>query len=98
MKEGGQAMISKELIETFIDDVKRKEDNLIYQTSMKNAVWLKDNMIEVLQYIEKLETKTKKYELETIPGMVGELSAAKQVHEYDVQMIEQVKRKSSRII
>ena len=91
-------MISKELIETFIDDVKRKEDNLIYQTSMKNAVWLKDNMIEVLQYIEKLETKTKKYELETIPSMVGEISAAKQVHEYDVQMIDQVKRKSSRII
>ena len=91
-------MISKELIETFIDDVKRKEDNLIYQTSMKNAVWLKDNMIEVLQYIEKLETKTKKYELETIPQLQGELSAVKQVHEYDVQMIDQVKRKSSRII
>lgn len=91
-------MISKELIETFIDDVKRKEDNLIYQTSMKNAVWLKDNMIEVLQYIEELESKLKKYELGTIPQLQGEISASKQVHEYDVQMIDQVKRKSGRII
>lgn len=52
----------------------------------------------VLQYIEQLETKLKKYELETIPQLQGEISVSKQVHEYDVQMIDQVKRKSSRII
>lgn len=48
--------------------------------------------------IEELETKLKKYELETIPQLQGELSASKQVHEYDVQMIDTVKRKSSRTI
>lgn len=50
------------------------------------------------KHIEQLETKLKKYELETIPQLQGELSAVKQVHEYDEQMIDQVKRKSSRII
>lgn len=50
------------------------------------------------KHIEQLETKLKKYELETIPQLQGELSAVKQVHEYDVQMIDQVKRESSRII
>ena len=51
-----------------------------------------------IKKVRQLETKLKKYELETIPQLQGELSAVKQVHEYDVQMIDQVKRKSGRII
>lgn len=51
-----------------------------------------------IKKVRQLKTKLKKYELETIPRLEGELSASKQVHEYDVQMIDTVKRKSSRII
>lgn len=51
-----------------------------------------------IKKVRELATKLKKYELETIPQLQGEISASKQVHEYDVQMIDQVKRKSSRII
>ena len=48
--------------------------------------------------IEELETKIKKYELEIIPQLQGELLVSKQVHEYDEQMIDTVKRKSSTTI
>ena len=41
-----------------------------------------------IKKVRQLETKLKKYELETIPQLQGELSAVKQVHEYDVQMID----------
>lgn len=51
-----------------------------------------------IKKVRQLATKLKKYELETMPQLQGELSAVKQVHEYDVQMIEQVKRKSSTTI
>ena len=52
-------MPNKEIIKTFINDVNRKKDNIIYQTNMKNAQWLKDTLIDSLQYIEQLETKIK---------------------------------------
>lgn len=52
-------MLNKEIIKTFINDVNRKKDNIIYQTSMENAQWLKDTLIDSLQYIEQLETKIK---------------------------------------
>lgn len=51
-----------------------------------------------IKKVKQLESKLKKYELEIIPQLQGEISASKQVHEYDEQMIDQAKRKSSTII
>ena len=87
-------MISKEERDKAISRLKSIDEN----TEEYDGNLFKADFEIVLQYIDELETKLKKYELETIPQLQGELSASKQVHEYDVQMIDQVKRKSSRII
>ena len=47
-------MLSVEVIQAFINDVNEKQNSVIYQTSMANAQWLKETLIEVLQYIEEL--------------------------------------------
>lgn len=52
-------MLNKEVIETFVNDVNKKQNDVIYQTSMANAQWLKDSLIEVLQYIAQLEARVK---------------------------------------
>lgn len=85
-------MISKEDINCCKNEARKYIKNM--EELKDNAGWVR----LLLWYINKLETKLKKYKLETIPQLQGELLASKQVHEYDVQMIDQVKRKSGRII
>lgn len=85
-------MISKEDINCCKNEARKYIKNM--EELKDNAGWVR----LLLWYINKLETKLKKYKLETIPQLQGELLVSKQVHEYDVQMIDQVKRKSSRII
>lgn len=87
-------MISKEERNEAISRLKSIDEN----TEEYDVNLFKADFEIVLQYIEELETKLKKYELETIPKLQGELSAVKQVNEYDEQMIDTVKRKSSTII
>lgn len=87
-------MISKEERDKAISRLKSIDEN----TEEYDGNLFKADFEIVLQYIEQLETKLKKYELETIPQLQGELSVSKQVHEYDEQMIDTVKRKSSTTI
>lgn len=87
-------MISKEERDKAISRLKSIDEN----TEEYDGNLFKADFEIVLQYIDELETKLKKYELETIPQLQGELSALKQVHEYDEQMIDTVKRKSSTTI
>lgn len=86
---GGQAMTSKEEIE------KAYWEGYI---AKQNEAMEICKQCKYIKKVRQLESKLKKYELETIPSLGGEISTSKQVHEYDVQMIDQVKRKSGRII
>lgn len=69
---------------------RRKWKHRYYKMKRKNK--------ELQEAVKQIEAKIKKYELETIPQLQGEISASKQVHKYDVNMIDQVKLESSRII
>lgn len=69
---------------------RRKWKRRYYKMKRKNK--------ELQEAVELIEAKIKKYELETIPQLQGEISVSKQVHEYDEQMIDMVKRESSRTI
>ena len=85
-------MISKEDINCCKNEARKYIKNM--EELKDNAGWVR----LLLWYINKLETKLKKYKLETIPQLQGELLVSKQVHEYDEQMIDMVKRKSSTTI
>lgn len=66
-------MISKEEIDKAISRLKSIDEN----TEEYDGNLFKSDFEIVLQYIEELETKLKKYELETIPQLQGEMDIIK---------------------